>query len=96
MKNSKKITANYGILTDISKDLNQYLGDNSGRTVSMRAAHGFKNFFNAKSMDDESAEFIVHGGMIAAGKLLNSKKETDRSNGLLLSIALLVFYQAGK
>ena len=96
MKRVKNTTANYGVLTDVSKDMNQFFGDNSGRTVSLRTAHGFKNFFNAKSMDDDAAEFIVHGGMVAATKLLNSKKETDRSKGFMLSMALFVFYQAGK
>lgn len=96
MKRVKKVTNNYGVLTDVSKDLNQFFGDNSGRTVSSRTAHGFKNFFNAKSMDYEAAEFIVHGGMVAATTLLNSKKETEKSNGLMLSLALFLFYQAGK
>jgi len=96
MKRVKKKTINYGVLTDVSKDLNQFFGDNSGRTVSTRTAHGFKNFFNAKSIDDEAAEFIVHSGMIAATTLLNSKKETEKSNGLMLSLALFLFYQAGK
>jgi hypothetical protein len=96
MKSIEKITTNYGVLTDVSKGLNQFFGDSTGRTVSTRTAHGFKNFFNAKNMDDDAAEFIVHGGMVAATKLLNSKKETERSNGVLLSLALFVFYQAGK
>lgn len=96
MKSTRQIRANYGVLTDVSKGLNQFFGDNTGRTVSTRTAHGFKNFFNAKSMDNDAAEFIVHGGMIAATKLLNSKKETDRSNGVMLSLALFVFYQSGK
>lgn len=96
MKRSKDITSNYGVLTDVSKGLNHFFGDNSGRTVSTRTAHGFKDFFNAKSMEDEAAEFIVHGGMIAATKLLNSKKESERSNGVMLSLALFLFYQTGK
>jgi N-acetylglucosamine kinase-like BadF-type ATPase len=96
MKSIKQIKTNYGVLTDVSKGVNQFFGDDTGRTVSNRTAHGFKNFFNAKSMDDNAAEFIVHGGMVAATKLLNSKKETDRSNGFMLSMALFVFYQAGK
>lgn len=96
MKRDKKVTTNYGVLTDVSKNLNQFFGDSTGRTVSTRTAHGFKNFFNAKSMDDDAAEFIVHGGMVAATRLLNSKKEADRSNGFMLSMALFVFYQAGK
>ncbi len=87
---------NYGVFTDVSKGLNKFFGDTSGRTVSLRTAHGFKNFFNAKSMDDDTAEFIVHSGMVTATKLLNSKKETDNSSGVLLSLALFVFYQAGK
>lgn len=96
MKRVKQITTNYGVLSDVSKGLNQFFGDNTARTVSNRTANGFKNFFNAKSMDDDAAEFIVHGGMVAATKLLNSKKETDMSNGFMLSMALFVFYQAGK
>jgi N-acetylglucosamine kinase-like BadF-type ATPase len=96
MKKTTQITTNYGVLSDVSKGLNQFFGDNTGRTVSTRAANGFKNFFNAKSMDDDAAEFIVHGGMVAATKLLNSKKETERSNGFMLSMALFLFYQAGK
>lgn len=96
MKNVKQIKTNYGVLTDVSKGLNQFFGDTSGRTVSLRTAHGFKNFFNAKNMDDDAAEFIIHGGMIAATNLLNSKKETDRSSGFMLSMALFMFYQAGK
>jgi len=90
------MTTNYDVLTDVSKGLNQFFGDKSGRTVSRQTAHGFKNFFNANNMDDDAAEFIVHGGMIAATKLLNSRKETDRSNGFMLSMALFLFYQAGK
>lgn len=96
MKRTKNINANYGVLTDVSKGVNQLFGDTSGRTVSQRTAVGFKNFFNAKSMDNDAAEFIVHSGMVAAAKLLNSKKETDKSNGFMLSMALLVFYQSGK
>lgn len=96
MKNVRPIKTNYGVLTDVSKGLNQFFGDNSGRTVSLRTAHGFKNFFNAKSMDDDTAEFIVHGGMVAATTLLNSKNETDRSSGVMLSLTLFVFYQVGK
>ncbi len=90
------MTTSYGFLTDVSKGLNQFFGDKSGRTVSRRAAHGFKSFFNAENMDDDAAEFIVHGGMIAASKLLNSRKESERSNGFMLSMALFLFYQAGK
>jgi len=96
MKSTKKIQTNYGALTDVSKGLNQFFGDNSGRTVSTRTAHGFKKFFNAEKMDDDAAEFIVHGGMVAATKLLKSKKDTDQSYGVMLSLALFVFYQSGK
>lgn len=96
MQRKKNTKSNYGALTDISKDLNQFFGDRSGRTVSRRTADGFKNFFNSNALDNDAAEFIVHGGMIAATKLLNSKKETDRSNGFMLSMALFLCYQAGK
>lgn len=96
MKNIKNNKSSYGALTDASKELNKILGDTSGRTVSRRTAHGLKNFFNAKSMDDDAAELIVHGGMVAASRLLKSTKESEKSNGILLSFALLICYQAGK
>lgn len=96
MRKRVNIKTSYGVVTDISKELNQFFGDSSGRTVSRRTAHGFKSFFNANNMNDDTAEFIVHGGMIAAGRLLNSKNETGKSNGFLLSMALFLCYQAGK
>ena len=38
----------FGALTDVSKELNQMFGDKSGRTVSMRTTHGFKDAFSSR------------------------------------------------
>lgn len=87
---------NYGMLTEVSKSLNQFFGDESGRTVSSRTAHGFKEVFNCKNMDDDMAEFIVHGGMLSAGALMNSANENDKGSGTLLTLFLVLLYHAGK
>jgi hypothetical protein len=87
---------NYGVITDVSKSLNQFFGDQTGRTVSVRTAHGFKNIFNCPEMEEDAAEFIVHTGMVTAYTLLKSKKESDNGSGLLLSLGLLLCYQSGK
>ncbi|MFZ5551873.1 MAG: hypothetical protein ACOZCO_02065 [Bacteroidota bacterium] len=93
----KKSKRNYGILTDASKAINEALGDKTGRTVSMRTAHGFKNSFELNdSMDDETAEDIVHGGMVASALLLCSKNEGAKIGGLLLLLSLVACYQNGK
>lgn len=96
MANIKKYKRNYGFLTDASKAINEGLGDKSGRTVSMRTAHGFKNTFDLENMDDDTAEDIVHGGMIASAALLASKNEGAKIGGLLLLIGLVACYQNGK
>jgi hypothetical protein len=90
-----KPESNYGALTDISKDLNAFLGDKSGRTVSRRTAHGLKNGLNL-DMDDDAAETIVHGGMIATTTLLKSKDETSNGIGFLLLAALVACYVKGE
>jgi hypothetical protein len=87
---------NYGVLTDASKDLNRSLGDKSGRTVSMRTAHGLKKSFNLNKMSDDTAEDIVHGAMIATTALLNSKDSGDKAIDAFMTFALMTFYQDGK
>ncbi len=88
---------NYGALTDLSKAANELLGDKSGRTVSMRTAHGFKNVFNLNDeMTDNTAEDIVHAGMLASVALLSSKNDGAKIGGLFLALSLAACYQNGK
>jgi len=87
---------NYGALTDLSKAMNEVLGDDSGRTVSTRTAHGFKSVFNSLDMGENEAEDIVHAGIGAAGLLLASKNEGAQAAGALLSFILLICYHSGK
>jgi hypothetical protein len=89
-------STNYGVLTDISKSLNLVFGDQSGRTVSLRTAHGFKSVFKCHDMHEDAAELIVHSGMLTAYYLLNSKNKNEQGSGVLLSLALLLCYQAGE
>ncbi|HTA81463.1 MAG TPA: hypothetical protein VK783_00885 [Bacteroidia bacterium] len=89
---------NYGALTEASKSLNRALGDRTGRTVSIRTAHGFKRAFNLSDydMDDNTAEDIVHGGMTVATALISSKSDGAKVGGILLLLGLFVCYQSGK
>lgn len=96
MNHNQKIKTNYGALTEISKNFNQAFGDRSGRSISLRSAHGFKKVFKAHDMSDDDAEHIVHGGMVAATYLLNSKDDGAKFTGVLLSFGLFIFYQEGK
>lgn len=92
MKN--KYNRNYGILTDASKELNEFFGDDSGRTISLRTSHGFKKAFNL-DISDETAEDIVHLTMAtSAYNLLN--KNGNKTIGALSLLALLALYQKGK
>lgn len=99
MKKSAAISKkrNYGLLTDASKAINEALGDKTGRTVSMRTAHGFKNTFNLnETMDDNTAEDIVHAGMVASAALLVNKNDGAKIAGALLLLGLIGCYQNGK
>lgn len=87
---------NYGTLTDFSKALNESLGDQTGRTITNRTAQGFKEVFNSLEMDEETAEDIVHAGMVGAAALLSSPNEGHKATGALLSLALFICYQSGK
>lgn len=86
---------NYGLLTDVSKDLNILLGDSSGRTVSLRTAHGLKKSFDNSSMPDAMAEDIVHGGMILSARLLFSKNKNSVLVGLIIVLGLILLYKKG-
>jgi hypothetical protein len=100
MRNAKLIhlrkEENYGIITDISKDLNSAFGDKSGRTVSRRTAQGLKKSLDIQHIDDDSAEHIVHAGMALSTILLKSKDETSNGIGILLFAGLLGCYLKGK
>ncbi len=89
-------TTNYGPITDVSKFLNKAAGDNSERSISLRTAHGFKDFFNLDKLDDDAAELIVHGGMTATILLLRSKKGGANAAGFLLLAGLLACYLKGR
>lgn len=96
MKKQLQSSTNFGVFTDISKSFNLAFGDQTGRTISLRTAQGFKNVFKCDDMHEDVAELIVHSGMLAAYYLLNSKNKNEQGSGVLLSLALLFCYQAGK
>jgi len=85
----------YGVLSDLSKSTNYLLGDKSGRSVSMRTAHGLKNTL-APNISDNAAEDIVHIGMIASGGLVFCKNDNAKLLGCLLLLLLILSYQAGR
>lgn len=86
---------NYGLLTEASKDLNVLLGDSTGRTVSMRTAHGLKSTLNSPSMSEATAEDIVHGGMILSAGMLLSKNKNSLLTGILIVLGLILLYKKG-
>jgi len=91
-----KSKQNYGVLTDISKEFNTFFGDRTGSSVSRRTAHGLKRGLDLRNVDDNSAEFIVHAGMVATGALLKSKDETSKGIGIFLGAALWACYLNGE
>lgn len=100
MKNSNEINLknprNYGALTEVSRGLNIALGDKTGRTVSRRTTHGFKNAFKLHHLNDEDAEDLVHAAMVASGGLMCMKNNGAKAVGLLLLVGLVFCYHAGK
>lgn len=91
-----KSERDYGVLSDVSKTINYALGDRTGRSVSMRTAQGFKNSFKLDDMHEDTAEDIVHLGMVATASLVNSKNDNAKLLGLLLGIGLTVCYLNGE
>lgn len=87
---------NYGVLTDVSKVGNEILGDTSGRSISMRTAHGMKRMFNQHLMSDNDAEDLTHAIMATTGFLLASKKENLKVAGVFLLFGILAMYFNGK
>ena len=91
-----KSERDYGILTDVSKTINYALGDRTGRSISMRTAQGFKKSFKLDDMHEDTAEDIVHLGMVATALLVSSKNDLAKFTGLLLGISLTICYWNGK
>jgi hypothetical protein len=89
-------SSNYGILTDASKGWNILLGDKTGRTVSRRVSHGFKDAFILDDMSDEIAEHIVHAGMIASASMLFSRNRDLQIIGGILTLGLILLYLKGE
>lgn len=89
---------NYGIWTEVSKEINASLGDKSGRTVSRRTTHGFKNALNLSNNEitDENAEHLMHCAMISSAALLVNKNNGAKIAGLIILAGLVGLYQAGK
>lgn len=100
MKHTKmlhlKSQRDYGALSEVSKTINYALGDRTGRSVSMRTAQGFKKSFNLDNMHEDTAEDIVHAGMIATASLVTSKNDNARLLGILLGLALGACYLNGE
>jgi len=91
----KKKEIDYGILTDVSKELNCTLFDDcSGSTISRRTTKGFKKVFNLDDDDisDQNAEHIVHAAMLGTAACFTSKKENTTIGGLLLLAGLVFLY----
>lgn len=87
---------NFGVFTDMSKGLNWLLGDSTGRTISLRTAHGIKNSFGLTIMSDLRAEKIAHGLMIASFAGLASQAYWKKTLGVTGVVILIIFYQMGK
>lgn len=94
MKKDATYNRNYGVLTDVSEGLNEFFGDKSGRTVSLRTSHGFKKSFGL-NITDETAEDIMHTGMIFSAYNLFAKNG-NKTAGFLSLIGLIALYQNGK
>ena len=87
----------YGILSDISKELNcNLLGDCSGSSISRRTTKGFKRAFNLdETISDQNAEHVVHAAMLGTAACFASKNENAKIGGLLMLAGLVLFYQNG-
>jgi len=93
MKIKKEI--DYGVLSDVSKELNCNLfGDCSGSTISRRTTKGFKKTFKLDDNDisDQNAEHIVHAAMVGTATCLMSKNKNTAIGGVLLLAGLIFLY----
>lgn len=94
MNSNLKNYKEYGVLTEVSEQLNELFGDTSGRTISRRTTHGFKETFDL-TIGDDVAEHIMHGGMAFSAYHLFSEFG-NRAAGFLSLITLIALYQNGK
>lgn len=90
----------YGVLSDVSRDLNCVVGDCRGITISRRTTKGFKRAFNLddSQLSDENAEHIIHAAMVGTVACFSSKeaKKNGSIAGVLMLASLIFFYQKGK
>ena len=89
---------NYGVLSDVSRNLNCNLFDDcAGSTISRRTTRGFKEAFGLddETITDENAEHIVHAAMLGTAACFASKKEAGIIGGILMLAGLIFFYQNG-
>lgn len=90
---------NYGILSDVSRNLNCELFDDcGGSTISRRTTKGFKKAFGLddNSISDQNAEHIIHAAMIGTLSCFTAKNERSTLGGILMLAGLVYFYQKGK
>lgn len=93
---NKNSEIDYGVLSDVSKELNCNLfGDCRGSTISRRTTKGFKKAFNLddETISDQNAEHIVHVAMIGTAACFASKNEKATIGGILMLAGLIYFYQ---
>lgn len=76
----------YGVLNDVSRGLNQLLGDRTGRTVTQRTQDGFANLTNGNITP---SGVVVHGLMGFGVGLATSRNKTVHYIGLFL-VGLIV------
>jgi len=86
---------NYGLPSDMSRAANKFLGDDSGRSISLRTAHGLKKSLDL-NISDDAAVNLTHAGMLATGLLMASKNSALRTGGLCLLGGFVALYQNGK
>lgn len=80
---------------NISKELNMSFGDESGRSISRRIGHGFKDV-TSLNISDQTAEDIVHVGMLASTAGIFSKNPKAQIAGAIGATALFLLYHAGR
>jgi ABC-type sulfate transport system substrate-binding protein len=94
MKKDSTYDRDYGVLTEVSEEINKFFGDTSGKTVSLRTSHGFKKTFGL-SISDKLSEDIMHSTMIFSAYNLFSKRG-NKTAGFLSLIGLIALYQNGE
>lgn len=78
-----------------SKELNLFFGDRTGRSISRRTAHGFKDV-TGLNITDRDSEFLMHTVMIGTFLGLNSSKSQTRTAANVGLGALFLLYHAGR